>query len=360
MPAVQPLLFTDIAAPAAARQLPVIGEQRDISYYGSRPRTVMNGPETTGMEFWSINPYTGCAIGCAYCYARYAHRYAVERVTASADDVSLRHELADLPPWLAFERRILVKENAADSLRQQLRTLARNPAKWTSLREQGIAIGTATDPYQPAERRYRVTRSLLEVLAGYMHLPVSITTKSPLVTRDIDLLKRIAETAEVVVHVSLITLDRDLARKLEPRAPTPEARLRAVERLRNAGIDAGFFIMPVLPGITDDPEALDALVARMAAAGATHVASQSLQLRATARRRYLPFIEAEFPSLVSRYRNAYAGGYTVSERYRAGLKAFVEGLCVKHGIRYGYSRSEEPRAVRRRVVGEEDQLGLGI
>lgn len=357
MPSAQPLLFTDAASPTV-RPLPVIGEQSDISYLGSTARTVLNGPETTGMEFWSINPYTGCAIGCAYCYARYAHRYAVERVTASAGDVSLRQDLADLPPWLAFERRILVKSNAAEALRLQLRNLARVPAKWKSLREHGVAIGTATDPYQPAERRYRITRSMLEVLAGYVDIPVSVTTKSPLVTRDIDMLKRIAEGAEVVVHMSLITLDRDLARRLEPRAPTPEARLRAVERLRNAGIDAGFFIMPVLPGITDDPEAMDALVQRMALTGATHVASHALQLRATARRRYLPFIEAEFPALASRYRNAYAGGYTVSEKYRAGLRAFVEGLCVKHGIRFGFSRMEEPRAVRRRVVDE--QLALGI
>lgn len=357
MPPVQPILFADTAFPAA-RQLPVIGEQRDIAYYGSRARTILNGPETTGMDFWSINPYTGCAIGCAYCYARYAHRYAVERATASADDVTLRQDLAELPPWLAFERRIFVKQNAAETLRQQMRTFARIPAKWESLRRQGVAIGTATDPYQPAERRYRVTRSVLEVLAGYTDVPVSITTKSPLVTRDIDLLKQIAECAEVTVHMSLITLDRDLARRLEPRAPTPEARLRAVARLREAGIDAGFFIMPVLPGITDEPEAMDALVARMAATGATHVASHALQLRAAARRRYLPFIEAEFPALASRYRNAYAGGYTVSERYRAGLRAFMERSCAKHGIRFGYSTSDLPRAVRR--TRPDEQLALAL
>ena len=135
MTSVQPLLFTDASGPAA-RRLPVIGEQRDISYFGSSARTVLDAPEATGMEFWSLNPYTGCAIGCAYCYARFAHRYAVERVTASAADVSLRQDLADLPPWLAFERRILVKENAAEVLRLQLRNLYRMPAKWRSLREQ--------------------------------------------------------------------------------------------------------------------------------------------------------------------------------------------------------------------------------
>lgn len=355
--ALQRTLFREPGG-SAARPLPVIGEQSDISYFGASARTVLNGPETTGMPFWSINPYTGCAIGCQYCYARYAHRYAVERVTASADDVSLRRDLADLPPWLAFERRILVKRNASEALRLQLRTLHRLPARWKSLRENGIGIGTATDPYQPAERRYQVTRSVLEVLAGYTDIPVSITTKSPLVTRDIDMLRRIAECAEVVVHMSLITADRELARRLEPRAPTPEARLRAVERLRSAGIDAGFFIMPVLPGITDGPAALDLLVKRMADTGATHIAANALHLRSTARRRYLPFIEAEFPELAPRYRNAYSGGYMVSEKYRAGLRGFLEKLCAKHGVRYGYSSNEEPRAVRRKVV--DDQLGLDI
>lgn len=358
--AAQPLLFTDGALPPG-RSLPVIGEQRDISYFGSRAKTLLNGPETTGMDFWSINPYTGCAFGCAYCYARYAHRYAVERASASAPDVGLRHELLEMPPWLAFERRIFVKQNAAEALGAQLRSMARIPARWRSLREQGIAIGTATDPYQPAERRYRVTRSILEVLAGYAGVPVSVTTKSPLVTRDIDLLRRIGECSEVVVHVSLITLDRELARRLEPRSPTPESRLRAIERLRAAGIDAGVFVMPVLPGITDGAEALDALVRRVADAGATHLASHALQLRATARRRYLPFIEQEFPELAPRYRNAYAGGYTVSEKYRAGLRAYMQGLCLKYGVRWGFSRSEDPKSVRRAVAAQpSDQLGLGL
>ncbi len=220
-----------------SRRLPVIGEQKDISYYGTAARAIINGPETTGMDFWSINPYVGCAFGCAYCYARYAHRYTLERAAAADEtDERLRRDLEGMPPWLAFERRIFVKQNAPDAVRRVLRRTGR---RYDALRKDGVVIGTATDPYQPAERRYRVTRGVLEAIAEHPGIPVSIITKSPLVTRDVDVLARIAARADVTVHVSLITLDRDLARRIEPRAPTPESRLRAVARLREAGIDVG-------------------------------------------------------------------------------------------------------------------------
>jgi DNA repair photolyase len=138
------------------------------------------------------------------------------------------------------------------------------------------------------------------------------------------------------VHVSLITLDRELARRIEPRAPTPEARLRAVARLAEAGIDVGVNVMPVLPGITDGAEAMDALVRAVARAGATHIAACALRLRGTARRRYLPFIEAEFPHLADRYRASYAASYNIGERYREGLRSYFAKLCSKYGIRNGF------------------------
>jgi DNA repair photolyase len=136
--------------------------------------------------------------------------------------------------------------------------------------------------------------------------------------------------------VSLITLDRELARRIEPRAPTPEARLRAVARLAEAGIDVGVNVMPVLPGITDGVEAMDALVRAVARAGASHIAACALRLRGTARRRYLPFIEAEFPHLADRYRASYAASYNVGERYREGLRRHFAKLCAKYGIRDGF------------------------
>jgi DNA repair photolyase len=354
----------------SSRRLPILGEQKDISYYGAAARTIVNGPETTGMDFWSVNPYVGCAFGCAYCYARYAHRYTLERAAAADPaDEHLRHDLESMPPWLAFERRIFVKRNAAEALRTVLR---RAGPRYDALRAEGVVIGTATDPYQPAERRYRVTRALLETIAEQPGMSVSIITKSPLVTRDVDVLSRIAARADVTVHVSLITLDRDLARRIEPRAPTPESRLRAVARLSEAGIDVGVNVMPVLPGITDGADAMDALVRAVARAGASHIAACALRLRGTARRRYLPFIEAEFPHLAERYRASYAAGYNVGERYREGLRRYFAKLCTKYGIRNGFyddgDEDEEAEAPDDATQQPEtvappppsEQLGLGL
>ena len=333
-----PPLFADSGS--ASRALPVLGEQKDIVYHGTSARRVLNGPETTGMGFWSINPYTGCAFGCAYCYARYAHRYFVERSAAAgalADDA--RGAIEELPPWLAFERRIFVKHNAAESLRREL---AHGGPRYHALfGKESIVIGTATDPYQPAERRYRITRGILEVLAEHAGLRIVVITKSPLITRDIDVLSRLMQRSTLSVHLSLITADRELARRLEPRAPTPEARIRALARLREAGIDAGINCMPVLPGITDDPFMIEDLVRRVAAAGATYVGACALRLQSAARQRYLPFIEQEFPHLAARYRSAYASSPHVSESYRAGLSKFFARLCRRYGIRNGWSDEDD-------------------
>jgi DNA repair photolyase len=166
---------------------------------------------------------------------------------------------------------------------------------------------------------------------------VVIITKSPLITRDIDVLSRINRLSDLSVHLSLITLDRELARRIEPRAPTPEARIRALARLREAGIDAGINCMPVLPGITDNPSDLEALVKRVSEAGATYVGACAVRLQSTARKRYLPFIEQEFPHLAERYRNTYGSSATAGKKYRDGLANFFEKLCAKYGLR-GWSR----------------------
>jgi DNA repair photolyase len=320
--------------------LPVLGEQKDIRYYGTRAKSVLNGTEVTGMGFWSINPYIGCAFGCAYCYARYAHRYVIERnVTAHPEQRLLREAFETLPPWLAFERQIFVKENAAEVLRKTLRH--GSDKHLNLLKGEGIGIGTATDPYQPAERRFRVTRGILEVLAEHEGLRAWIITKSPLVTRDIDLLRRIARHNTISVHISLITIDRDLARRLEPRAPTPEARLRALARLREHGIEAGINVMPVLPGITDRPQQLEPLIKAVAAAGATYLNACALRLRSAARQRYLPFIEQEFPELASRYRATYAHTHHAGERYREGLARYFSKACAMHGVPFGRESGDD-------------------
>jgi DNA repair photolyase len=335
------------------RALPVIGEQKDISYYGSRARGILNNPESTGMGFWSINPYVGCAFGCAYCYARYAHRYTLERSSAAnPEHEGLRSDLNELPPWLAFERRIFVKENAADVLRQTLRTGSERLLGL--LRDEELVIGTATDPYQPAERRFRITRGVLEVLAEHVGMSVTIITKSPLVTRDIDVLHRISRSSSIQIHLSLITLDRELARRLEPRAPTPESRVRALGRLAAAGIPVTVNVMPVLPGITDEPRQLETLVRTVADAGAAGVAACALRLQSAARQRYLPFIEQEFPDLAARYRSTYAHGSDVGDRYRTGLRAFFRGLCARHGVRFGYYDSpDDDTSAPLGAVGEQ-------
>lgn len=314
------------------RVLPIIGEQHDIRYFATRARAVLNDPNTTGSEgFWSINPYVGCAFGCAYCYARYAHRYALERaLAADPHHPELRQIARDLPPWLAFERAIVVKRNAPDVLARALRN---GPDRYRDLaRGHRIVIGTATDPYQPAERRFRITRGILDVLSQHIGLDVVVITKSALVTRDVDLLVRLARHSSVQVHISLITVDRDLARRLEPRAPTPEARLRAVRRLHAAGVRVRVNAMPVLPGITDGPRQLDALVQSVAAAGADALVAGSLSLRSTARQRYLPFIEQEFPELAARYRATFGHAHTPGRRYRDGLQARVRALCARYGL----------------------------
>ena len=353
----QGALFADAAL--GVRVLPVIGEQKDINYYGSVARGVLNGPEVTGMGFWSINPYVGCAFGCAYCYARYAHRYVLERAaSANPEHDALQRDMESMPPWLAFERRIFVKQNAAEVLRRALRH--GSDRHLALLGDESIVIGTATDPYQPAERRFRVTRSVLEVLAEHAGLSVVIITKSPLVTRDVDLLRRIARSSEITIHLSLITLDRDLARRLEPRAPTPEARLRALARLREHGIDVGINVMPVLPGITDAPQQLDRLVRAVAERGATYVNACALRLHSAARQRYLPFIEQEFPELASRYRATYARSHAVGDRYREGLRAYFKRICARHGVPFGHigdggeeDSGADPRGTTPRQLAEQ-------
>ena len=397
-----------IASPAPPAPPPpsleLIGTQGDIRYYDQPAKGVLNGPEVTGMGFWSINPYVGCAFGCAYCYARYAHRYVAERRTMEGADDG--QELTELPSWLAFERRIFVKRNAAEVLRETLRgyrphqkatghrphqkatghrphqkatghrpqatddsrvsvesRVTSHPARLAKLwKGEAIVIGTATDPYQPAERQFRVTRGVLEVLAEEKGLSVTVITKSALITRDIDVLRELSSRSGFTIHLSLITLDRDLARRIEPRAPTPEARVRAVERLANAGIDVGINVMPVLPGITDRPAMLDAVIRRVKDAGASYVNACALRLQSAARKRYLPFIDAEFPRLSTAYRTTYSSGYQAGDAYREGLSRFMRERCQKHGIVYGSRRGgrDEADDPDEPEVPESDQLLLTL
>lgn len=308
--------------PVLPEPLRLLTSQADLQYHAAPGGGILNSPSATHMGFWSINPYVGCAFGCAYCYARDTHRYTIER----AGEVG-RSIVREMPPWMAFERRVLVKEHAGARVRDALRS-SRAPSPGDSL-----VIGSATDPYQPAERRFHVTREVLEALQVVRGLKLVIITKSPLVTRDVGLLQSLARHNQVGVHISLITTDRELARTLEPRAPTPESRLRAVRRLAEGGIAVSVNCMPVLPGITDGPGMLADVVAQVAKAGAKSFGACALRLRAASRRRYLPMIRESFPALASRYENTYRNSVYAGDEYREGLQRAVERLCRKYGLR---------------------------
>jgi DNA repair photolyase len=301
---------------AAQRQWVVLDErQRGTRFLELSVRSVLNTAASTRMGFWSINPYVGCEFGCTYCYARDTHRYAVERSGAPAEP---------LPAWEAFERRILVKTGVADVLARTL-----DPAR---LGSHSLVIGTATDPYQPAERSFRLTRRILEVLLGFRGLAVGLITKSPLVTRDIDLLRRLGERHEVTVNVSLATLDRKLARRLELKSPVPEARIRALGRLTAAGVHAGLLIAPILPGITDDRRGLGRLMGAAKEAGARYVVGSALRLGPAARQRFLPVLSREFPELAERYARHYARREGASPAYQRALAGRLRELQHRLGF----------------------------
>ena len=329
------------SAEASERRWEVLDErQRGTRFYSLSVRSVLNTSAATGMGFWSINPYVGCEFGCTYCYARDTHRYAMERSGAAAEP---------LPAWEAFERRILVKTGVAEVLARTL-----DPAR---LGEHSLVIGTATDPYQPAERRFRLTRRVLEVLLRYRGLAIGLITKSPLVTRDLDLLQRLAERHEVSVNISLATLDRRLARRLELRSPVPAARIRALGRLTAAGIHAGLLVAPIIPGITDDRAGLGRLMGAAKEAGARYVVGSALRLGPAARHRFLPVLAREFPELADRYALHYARSEGVSPAYQRALARRLQELQRRHGfpLDEGMKRHRQLEGRDRRAAAVEEQ-----
>jgi DNA repair photolyase len=290
-----------------AREATVVVAKRQSQYLRIDARTILNRCASERMPFaWTINPYRGCEYGCRYCYARYTH------------------EFMGLTRWEDFEEKIYVKRDAARTLAREL-TAAR-------LRGRSIALGTATDPYQPAERRFRVTRSLLAVLAQARDLRLSITTKSDLVTRDIDLLRRIALRSSVHVNMTVTTLDRQLARALEFRAPTPDVRLKAVRALHEAGLAVGVTLSPILPDITDTPAQLEAVIAAAREHGATHLFWNVVFLKPSARSAFFPFLEEHFPHLVKRYTARFARSAFLSRAYKDRMADLIAELKQKYGF----------------------------
>jgi DNA repair photolyase len=247
---------------------------------------------------------------------------------------------------MEFEQKIYVKKNAAGLLRHELRRVKSDEA---------IALGTATDPYQPAERRYEVTRAILEEFALHRGFELGIVTKSNLIVRDLDLLKEVAKTNKLSVHITVTTLNVNLARILEPRAPRPDLRMEAVRALSRAGLRVGLSCSPVVPGITDSPKDLESLIRAAADAGADYVFANPLFLKPCSAAVFLPFLEQNFPHLAQNYRRRYQDRAFLPPAYAKRLSHFISHLREKYKIT---SARREGYATKWPVQAFDEQLNL--
>ena len=275
---------------------------------------------------WSLNPYTGCAHRCTFCYVR-----AFER-------------RADRPSDERYGRSIRVKVNVAEILRDEL---AR-----PSWRHEPVAIGAATDPYQPCEGRYRLTRGCLEALAAARN-PFSLITRGPMIVRDLDVLQEAASRAEVAVFFSVPTLDDEVWRKTEPGTAPPRQRLRAVRRLIDAGIKAGVGMAPILPGLSDRPEQLEEVVRAAREAGATSVWANMLYLRPGTREHFLECLARDFPEQLETYEQLYARRAYLPASETDAMRSCVKELRQRYGI-------ADRRYVRLSPPPEPTQLTLAV
>lgn len=290
-------------------------EGHNVEYFTLPVRSVLNRCTSARMPFtWTINPYRGCEFACKYCYARYTHEFMEMRDGAD------------------FERKIYVKEHAAGLLRQELRQVKSG---------EEIAIGTATDPYQPAERRYQITRAILEELARHRGYDIGIVTKSNLVVRDTDVLRELSRHNQIFVNITITTMNADLARILEPRAARPDLRMEAVRKLNEAGVAAGVICAPVLPGISDSARDLEALVRASAEAGGKYIFANPLFLKPCSAAVFLPFLEKEFPHLVESYRQRFQARAFLPDAYRKRISELMAKLRKKYGIVNAYERYAE-------------------
>jgi DNA repair photolyase len=270
---------------------------------------------------YSINPFRGCEFGCKYCYARYTHEFL--QPASITTPPTGAHDVPQQPWALAFEHEIYLKENAAWLLEQELRHI--DPSK-------EIAIGTATDPYQPIERRVGITRSLLEVFARRQGLRIGLITKSSLITRDIDLFQQIAANNTLVLHITITTTDAELARKLEPRAPRPDLRFVAIRKLREAGLTAGVLCSPLLPGINDSVPQLEAVASHAASAHASFFGAHPLFLKSCSRPTWLSFVREHFAHLTPVYTRLFATADFVDAPYRNRMATITRQLCRRYSL----------------------------
>lgn len=270
-------------------------------------RSVLNRvPGPSPMPFrWTVNPYRGCSHACVYCFARATHTYL------------------DMDAGADFDSQIVVKVNVARVLGRELRR-----ASWV---REPVAMGTNTDPYQRAEGRYRLMPGIIAALAR-SGTPVSVLTKGTVLARDLPELTAAAADVPVGLGVSIALVDRALQGRLEPGTPSPAARLDLVRRITDAGLPCGVMVAPVLPLLTDSDEALDALLGRVAAAGATGASVLALHLRPGTREWFLAWLSREHPGLVERYARLYRRGAYVDPGYRRALEERVAPLLRRHGL----------------------------
>jgi len=299
-----------VPAPNLAARLgrEVVRERSGVEYRELRARSLVNRCDSPRVPFeWTVNPYRGCSMGCRYCYAAYTHEYLGLEAAGS------------------FHSTIYAKSFAADETLRALTASAR--------RGERVALGTATDPYQPGESELRVTRRFLECAAQVRGLRLGITTKGAIILRDLDLLARIHERGRLSVQVSLNSLDAELLRRIEPWAPPPDVRIEVLRRLAEAGLRVGLSLSPILPGITDQEESLNALIGRAAAVGVRRMWGSLLFLRSPTREKYFDFLAREFPRYLEAYRRAYAGASHLSGPYRERIEALVRRLRETHGVK---------------------------
>ena len=253
---------------------------------------------------WSLNPYKGCVHSCHYCYAR---RY---------------HNFLDLDAGRDFESVIFIKANLPHVLRQELRR--------TSWVGDEVAIGTATDPYQPIEGRYRLTRLCLEAFADHSN-PVTLVTKGTLIVRDVDVLSDLAGRGGCTVCFSITTLDKKRWLQLEPGTPPPDQRLRAMEKLAASGVRAGVLLAPVIPGITDDMANLESVVRSAADHGAQFLGTRILYLQPGTREHFQNFLKAEYPTLLQEYQRLFPGSYA-PKKFQEGIRESVRMFKELHEL----------------------------
>ncbi|MGC2696830.1 MAG: radical SAM protein [Candidatus Angelobacter sp.] len=287
-----------------------LAEGHKVDYFTLENRSLLTRCNSRRVPFaWMINPYRGCEFACKYCYARYTH------------------EFMELRDGLDFERKIYVKQHSGWLLRQELKQVRAG---------QSISIGSATDPYQPAERKFGVTRAIMEEFARHQGFSLGLVTKSDLILRDLDLLRSISRKNRLSIHMTITTTNTDLARILEPRAPRPDLRFKAVRKLVEAGIYTSINCAPILPDITDSTADLDKLVRAAAEAKAASVAAIPLFLKPCSEKVFMPFLQENFPHLVQSYQKRFENRAFLPEQYRNRVSALVKKLCQKYKISQRY------------------------